>query len=197
MEWQDDHVGTPLDARDLGLVENGENGMRTWKKEEGKLVQVSRDARAARQRQNSLVRTIATTLVSLVVIVAGVAIWQGMEASKQARIAIGQQVARQAVLDVADHYDRALLLANTATQLGNDENAGDSLLRVVQKNDPRFIGFTSEQTNPVQSVAFSPDGKTLASGGRDFNVRLWKVSSRKQIGMPFTGHTGWVLSVWT
>src|SRR5262249_62137914 len=44
-------------------------------------------------------------------------------------------------------------------------------------------------TDAVFSVAFSPDGKTLASAGRDRTVRLWNVATPRQIGSPLTGHT--------
>ena len=44
------------------------------------------------------------------------------------------------------------------------------------------------------SVAFSPDGKTLASGSRDATIRLWDVSTSQQKAT-LEGHTGWVLSV--
>ena len=43
-------------------------------------------------------------------------------------------------------------------------------------------------TGTVYSVAFSPDGKTLASGSDDHTVRLWDVATRRQIGDPLTGH---------
>src|ERR1039457_2865887 len=40
----------------------------------------------------------------------------------------------------------------------------------------------------VYSVAFSPDGKTLAAGSADHTVRLWDVATRTPIGKPLSGH---------
>ena len=44
-------------------------------------------------------------------------------------------------------------------------------------------------------MAFSPDGKTLASGSPDGTVRLWDLATSRPIGAPLTGHTGLVTSV--
>ena len=47
----------------------------------------------------------------------------------------------------------------------------------------------------ITSVAFSPDGKILASGSDDKTIILWDLKTSKPLGPPLTGHKNGVLSL--
>ena len=56
------------------------------------------------------------------------------------------------------------------------------------------IGRLEGHTDTIGSLAFSPDGKLLASGSYDGTIRLWDVPSRKEVNK-LTGHKGRVTTV--
>ncbi len=116
----------------------------------------------------------------------------------QRDVAVSRQLAAQALNLVDKRFDLALLLGLEADRrsAGASWAAGDLL--VVLQTSPRLIHYLRGHTNWVNSVAFSPDGKMLASGSNDDTIILWDVSqpeAPKQIGQPLKGHTSWVESI--
>jgi len=58
---------------------------------------------------------------------------------------------------------------------------------------PRLV-VNVGHTTAVTSVAFSPDGRTLASGSWDHTIKLWELATGREI-RTLSGHTNWVCSV--
>ncbi len=58
----------------------------------------------------------------------------------------------------------------------------------------QLLRTLSGHAKQVLSVAFSPDGRTLASGSTDNTIKLWDVVSG-QLLRTLTGHTNFVESV--
>lgn len=81
---------------------------------------------------------------------------------------------------------------------------GERVLRIVfhkqalfrVKAATRCSGTLDGHTEAVLAVAFSPDGRHLASGAGDATVRFWDLGTETPIrGVPETRHSSWVLAL--
>jgi len=64
----------------------------------------------------------------------------------------------------------------------------------VSWQNPTLVATLTGHSNDVWSVAFSPDGRTLASGSGDETIKLWDVQRQREIAT-LTGHSREVYSV--
>ncbi|WP_067008497.1 helix-turn-helix domain-containing protein [Streptomyces cellostaticus] len=106
--------------------------------------------------------------------------------------AVAEQVVAEAGQLAATDPSLAARMYVAAHRLRPDREAAAGLL------DSQHLALSSVlagHTQAVYAVAFSPDGRTLATGAGDNTIRLWNLADPAHpvpLGRPLTGHTGWV-----
>lgn len=91
-----------------------------------------------------------------------------------------------------------LLKVLAGHRLARAANGGETLLdEALQTEYLKFkqLVFIRELPAPVTAIAFSPDGKRILSGNKDYSLQLWDTLTGQTIGPPMTGHTMEVNSV--
>ncbi|MGW7594171.1 nSTAND1 domain-containing NTPase [Streptomyces rubiginosohelvolus] len=162
------------------------------------LLTTSRKHQQAAIRRTRRINTILVGILALALVAASIAFWQRHTASiaQQAaltakRTAQSRQLAAQSNNLIDTDPDLASLLAVQAHRISPTDDAIASLYAAARMPIRHRLQGHNDM---VESVAFSPDGKTLATAGKDGDVRLWNTAT----GAPrhiFKGHKDTVFSV--
>jgi WD40 repeat protein/energy-coupling factor transporter ATP-binding protein EcfA2 len=113
-------------------------------------------------------------------------------ADGQTSIARSRELAANA-MNVTQPLDLRLLLGLEALSVADTFEAQNSLLSNL-RSEPRIDTILHGHTNAVRTVAYSPDGQSIASAGRDNQIILWDTESRREI-RTFVGHQDWINNV--
>ncbi|BAY48349.1 WD-40 repeat-containing protein [Scytonema sp. HK-05] len=172
----------------------------------------SRRAEVERQRaqeQTKATRKLRRLVVGLVVVflgAAGTGVFAMIQTGEAQRLRFGsivQALAGQAPRqpEQLKQDERGALLARQA-YLFNQRNQNQVLYQANVNDALRavlgfryFSAVLRDHTDRVWSVAFSPDGHTMASGSLDGTVRVWNLLQPGTKPIVLRGHENWVTSV--
>jgi WD40 repeat protein len=122
---------------------------------------------------------IATLVALAMAVLAAYAVREQSKAETSARFAQSRQLSALVSESLSKDIPLALLLGAAANHAAPTLEARASLLNVF-RHAPQLHRVLAHEA-PLHSIAFSPDGETLAAGSVDHSLLLWNVASGKHI----------------
>ncbi|HEX2077345.1 MAG TPA: toll/interleukin-1 receptor domain-containing protein [Longimicrobium sp.] len=139
-----------------------------------------------RTRARRVRRAFVLTAAATAVITAASALWlarAAREAARQARVAASIAIANEAAAETGRDPERALRLALQAGAVDGNVHARRALLDVLRRH-PRLVRIIpGHQTGRAVTIALSPDGSLLASGGTDGRVRVRDLRTLRELSV--------------
>ena len=142
---------------------------------------------------------IGGVLLMLVAVFATLGIWalvQRSEAKSATRSATSLALASAANERLGKRLDVSLLLGLEAYRASPSAEAASAMVDALEAaRRSGAVAILRGDGGGVRAIAFSPDGRTLASADFDGRIQLWDTRARLPLGEPLLGHTGEIWSV--
>ncbi|HLO28590.1 MAG TPA: TIR domain-containing protein, partial [Anaerolineales bacterium] len=151
----------------------------------------------SRQTADRQRRIITFMAIGAAIAMTGLAIFgfvQARLATERATLSRAGELAAQSVALRDRNFPVSLLLSVEAFKTRDTVQTRSALVDDIQAS-PGLLAYLTRNPSRVDSVAFSPDGKILASGGGDNKIILWDVGTGQPIGQPLKKHRNWIRSL--